>query len=111
MILWVRAVRENYRALGALGIPVTPAVLRAFDVMPEPLLVEFLRRLLATATAELVFARHANAARAEYVQLGQELGELAQRAKILTPAFDRLRPFVNASDSPIDEGSAELPQK
>jgi 2-dehydropantoate 2-reductase len=109
VVLWVRAVRESYQALGALGIPITPAVLRLFQVIPEPLLVAFLRRLLATPTAELVIARHANAARAEYVQLGDELGDLARRAEVPTPAFDRLRPFVDPSATPIAEGAGELP--
>jgi 2-dehydropantoate 2-reductase len=109
VVLWVRAVREGYRAMRRLGMPITPAILRVFEVIPEPLFVAFLRRLLDTPTAELVIARHANTARAEYVQLGNEFLALAQRAGVPTPAFDRLRPYVDPAVPPIGEGSAELP--
>lgn len=108
VILWVRAVREGYRALRALGSHVTPPSLRAFELVPEPLFVAFLQRLMASPTADLVLARHAAAARAEYVQLGEEFLSLARRAGIATPAFDRLRPFVDPSVPPVAVGSATL---
>jgi 2-dehydropantoate 2-reductase len=109
LVLWVRAVREGYRAMRRLGMPITPRMLRLFEVVPEPLLVAFLGRLLDTPTAALVIARHANSARAEYVQLGEEFRTLAHRAGVPTPAFDRLRPYVDPTMPPIAEGSAVLP--
>ena len=105
----VRAVREGYRALRALSVPITPPGLRVFEVMPEPLLVAILGRLLDTPTAELVIARHANAARAEYVQLGDEFLALAGMAGVATPAFDRLRPYVHAAPRPIPSATSSLP--
>ena len=109
LVLWVRAVREGYRALHALGVAVLPPSLRVFEWLPEPLLVAFLGRLLATPTAELVLVRHANAARAEYATLGDEFLALARRAGVATPAFDRLRPYLDPALPPLAEGSAELP--
>ncbi len=53
-------------------------------MIAEPFLVAGSSRLLDTPTAELVIARHANAARAEYVQLGDEVLALAQRAGVDT---------------------------
>jgi 2-dehydropantoate 2-reductase len=109
VVLWIRAVREGYHAMRALGMPITPAILWVFELIPEPLFVAFLGRLLDTPTAELVIAGHANAARAEYIQLGDEFRALAQRAGVSTPAFDRLRPYVDPAIPTIAEGSAELP--
>jgi hypothetical protein len=107
--LWIRAVREGFQVLLALGVPVTPPNLRVFEVLPEPLLVAGLSRLLDTPTAELVIARHANAARAEYVQLGIEVQVLAHRAGVPMPAFERLRPFVDSTVPLMEAGSATLP--
>jgi 2-dehydropantoate 2-reductase len=90
LVLFVRAVRENHRALAALGVPVTPATLRAFDLMPEPVLIAVLRRLFATRTAEVVIAGHANTARAEYAALAQDWRVLTQPATVPTPAMERL---------------------
>jgi 2-dehydropantoate 2-reductase len=109
LVLWIRAVREGYRAMRNLGKPITPGGLRIFEVAREPILVPFLSRLLDTPTAELVIARHANAARAEYVQLGEEYRALAKLAGVPTPAFDLLRPYVDPAVPPIQEGRAELP--
>jgi len=109
LVLWVRAVREGYRALRALSVPITPPGLRVFEVMPEPILVVILGRLLETQPAELVIARHANAARAEYVQLGDEFLALAGMAGVATPALDRLRPYVHAAPRPIPSATSSLP--
>ena len=108
LVLWTRAVREGFQVLRVLGVPITPPNLRVFEVLPEPLLVAALSRLLDTPTAELVIARHANTARAEYVQLGNEVLSLARRAGVATPAFDRLRPYVDAARPPVTTGSAAL---
>jgi 2-dehydropantoate 2-reductase len=109
VVLWVRAVREAYAALRASGVPVTPPLVRLFALLPEPLAVALLRRLLDTPTADLVLARHANAARAEYVQLGEEWLALARRAGVATPAFDALRPYIDPAVPPVSEGQATLP--
>jgi 2-dehydropantoate 2-reductase len=106
LLLWVRAVREGYRVLQALGVPVTPRSLQVFKRVPERVLAVILGRLLDTPTAELVIARHANAARAEYVQLGNEFLALARKAGVPTPAFDRLRPYIDLATPPIRSASA-----
>jgi 2-dehydropantoate 2-reductase len=109
LVLWIRAVREGFQVLRALGVPITPPSLRVFELLPEPLLVAALSRLLDTPTAELVIAQHANAARAEYVQLGNEVWGLAHRAGVAMPAFERLRPFVDSTVPLMRAGSATLP--
>ena len=109
LVLWIRAMREGFQVLRALGVPITPTTLRAFAAVPEPLLVAGLSRLLDTPTAELVIAQHANAARAEYVQLGDEVLSLARRAGVPTPTFDRLRPYVDPARPPLASPVATLP--
>ncbi len=109
LVLLVRAVRENFRVLHALGIPITPASLHVFDRMPEPLLIASLRRLFATPTADLVIARHANAARDEYGALADDWQARASRASIATPAGARLDRYLDPAVSPIADGSATIP--
>jgi 2-dehydropantoate 2-reductase len=42
VLLWIRAVHQGFRALRREGVKVTPSSLRAFAVVPEPLLAAFL---------------------------------------------------------------------
>ena len=43
VVLMLRAIRENFALLRALEVPITPPKLRAFDRLPEPLLVPLLQ--------------------------------------------------------------------
>ncbi|NIO06911.1 MAG: ketopantoate reductase family protein, partial [Deltaproteobacteria bacterium] len=65
LVLMVRAIREGYRVLRALGVPITPANHKIFNWIPELILVALMRRILNTKTAEIEMAGHANAARDE----------------------------------------------
>ncbi len=105
----VRAVRENFRVLRALGIPITPVSLHVFDRMPEPLLIAVLRQLFATLTAELVIAHHANAARDEYGAVAQDWQARAGRASIATPAGARLDHYLDPAAPPVADGAATIP--
>jgi len=109
LVLLVRAIRENFRVLRALGIPITPASLHVFDRLPEPLLIAVLRRLLDTPTAELVIARHANAARDEYGAVAQDWQARADRASVPTPADARLDRYLDPAEPPVADGSATIP--
>jgi 2-dehydropantoate 2-reductase len=93
--LMLRAIREGFQAVRAAGIPITPFRLRFFSWTPETLLVPCLQRVLNTTWAELVMARHANAARDEMKQLADEFRMLAQVASVPTPAIDRLYAYLN----------------
>jgi hypothetical protein len=109
LVLIVRAIRENFGVLRALGIPITPAALHVFDRLPEPLLIAFLRRLFATPTADLVIARHANAARDEYGAVAHDWRARAGRASVPTPAGARLDRYIDPAVPPIADGSATIP--
>jgi 2-dehydropantoate 2-reductase len=108
LVLLVRAVREGFNVLRALGIPVTPAPLQALAWIPEPLLVAGLQRWLATRSAELMLARHANAARDEMQQLADEFRALAERAHLSTPAISCLYTYLNPATPPAAESSQNI---
>jgi len=109
LVLTVRAIREGYRVLRALGIPITPANHKIFDWIPEPILVALMRRLLNTKTAEIEIAGHANAARDEFKHLADEFRALARTTSVPTPALDRLYTYIDPGVAPISEGSAQIP--
>ncbi len=92
--LMLRAIREGFRTLRVMGIPITPFSFRSLEWIPEILLVPCLQRVLNTRWAELVMARHANAARDEMRQLADEFRTLAQAASAPTPAIDRLYTYI-----------------
>lgn len=88
--LMLRAMREGFKVLRALNVPITPANLRILELVPEPLMVMYLQRLLNTERAELTIARHANAARDEMKQIADEFTALARSTSVPTSAIDRL---------------------
>ncbi len=110
LVLMVRAIREGFRALRALGVPITPTKYRLLAWLPEPLLVAMLRRLLDTQFAEIGLAGHANAARDEMGALGNEFRALVAHACVPTPALDRLQAYVEPAEAPLPPGSADVPQ-
>ncbi len=109
LVLLVRAVREGFRVLRALGTPITPARLQLLEWMPEPLLVAFLERRLPTRQSELMLARHANAARDEMQQIADEFQVLAESANVPTPAINCLYTYINPAAPPAAENSQHIP--
>jgi len=109
IVLAVRATREGFRALRALGLPLIPAVVQVYRWLPEPLLVMLLARLARTEMAGLAVASHANAARDEMAALAAECRALYQRAGIPTPAWDQIMRYVDPAVPILPEGSAALP--
>ena len=94
--LMLRAIREGYRVLRSLGIPVTPAAHRVFEWLPEPVLLWLMSRMIASDDAAVKIG-HAHRARAEMKLLADEFKALARRADVPTPAIDRLYTFVEAA--------------
>lgn len=109
VVLMIRAIREGYRVLQALGIPITPANHKIFNWIPEPILVALMRKLLNTRAAEIKIAGHANAARDEFKLLADEFRTLAQTTSVPTPAMDRLYTYIDPTVPPLPEGSAQIP--
>jgi 2-dehydropantoate 2-reductase len=85
----VRAIREGYAVLHALGVPITPANHRAFEWAPEWILVWLMRQMGRGRNAWITFG-HAEAAREEWQRLADELSKLIEDARVPTPALDAL---------------------
>lgn len=85
----VRAIREGYKVLRALGVPITPASHRIFDWIPERVLVALVRRILSTPTARRVTG-HADVASEEIKRLASEFKALVGTTSVSTPAMERL---------------------
>jgi 2-dehydropantoate 2-reductase len=109
VVLTIRAIREGFRVLRALGLSVTPSKYRIFEWVPEPILVLVLQRLLANEMMEIAMVRHANAARDEVKHLADEFMTLARATSVPTPTIDRLYPHLDPDTPLVPEGSAEMP--
>ncbi len=107
LVLMLRAVREGYRVLSALGIPVTPKSHRIFQWLPEPLLLVVARRMVESDTTSIKIG-HALAARNEMRTLADEFRELIQKADVRTPSIDILNRYVDPQVEPIPDGSSEI---
>ena len=108
LVLMVRAVREGLRVLQAMGTPITPARYRALLWVPEPLLVFWLQRGVATEKFELGVVRHATAARDEMEHLAGEFRFLTRVVGASTPSIDYLYSFLNSANPHMPEGKADL---
>jgi hypothetical protein len=108
IVLMIRAIRESFSALRALGIPVLPRQLALLARLPEPILVTLLTRFMNTRAAEIALARHANAARDEMRTFADELNALVARSGVPTPNLDRLYSFLDPVTPRMPEGSHTL---
>ncbi len=111
IVLAIRALREGFRVLRALNIPITPRTLRIYEWIPEFILVPLVQRLFNTQHAEIGIAGHANAARDEMKLLADEFRAFARATTIAMPALDRLLPYLDAVTRPMREGSTEIPRR
>lgn len=109
LVLMVRAIKENFRALRRAGTPLTPARLASLSYVPEPLLVAISARLLATAYADLIAARHANNARDEMAELAAQMSQIARQAGAETPSADALAGYADIRVPPMAERSSSIP--
>jgi len=109
VVLTVRAIRDGFWVLQALGLPITPPRYSVFEWAPEPILVFALQRLLTHELMEVAMARHANAARDEVAHLAGEFLALARATSVPTPAIDCLYPHLDPETPLVPEGSAEIP--
>lgn len=109
VVLAVRAIREGFRGLQALGYPITPRRFRPFMWVPEPILVPLVRKLLASPHMETALARHAEAARDEVQHLTDELLSLIEPTGVPLPNIRHLYPYLSPGAPTIPDGSAEIP--
>lgn len=108
LVLLIRGLKEGLRVLRSLGIPITPPQYQIFLWLPEPLLVAILQKRLALPQAELVLARHANAARDEMHTLADEFRTLVNQSSESTPALDTLYHYLNPDTPLTPEGQSTI---
>lgn len=111
IVLTIRAIREGFKVLRSLGLPVTPAYLKLFELVPEPVLVALLPHLLTREEMRVALVGHANAARDEVKHLADEFLALACQTSIPMPAIDRLYPYLDPDTPLMPDGIAEIPLK
>ena len=109
VVLAIRAGREGFRVLRALGLPVTPAKFKILEWLPEPILVFLLQRFFTNELMEVALVKHASAAPDEMKHLADEFLALARTTPVSTPAIDRLYPRFDPGTPLMPEGSAEIP--
>jgi 2-dehydropantoate 2-reductase len=109
VVLAVRAMREGFRVLRSLGLPVTPSKFRVIEWLPEPILVLVVQRLLANPLMETALVKHAEAARDEVIHLIGEFLALARTTSVPTPTIDYLLRYYEPDAPQVRDGSAEIP--
>jgi 2-dehydropantoate 2-reductase len=111
IVLALRAIREGFAVLKSLGLRPTPARLRVFSWLPEPVLVRFLRRVLSNELMETALIKHAEAAHDEVLHLVSEFDQLIDASGVPTPTIDRLRPELGDGVHLLPDGSATIPMR
>ncbi|MEQ1612750.1 MAG: 2-dehydropantoate 2-reductase N-terminal domain-containing protein [Hyphomicrobiaceae bacterium] len=79
LIALLHNIRQAFFALRAQGTAITPAKLRALELLPDWLLVYACQWALRTSYADLIVARHATVAREEMAGLSEALRRLVER--------------------------------
>jgi ketopantoate reductase len=109
VVLAVRGMREGFRVLRSLGLPVTPSKFKVIEWLPEPILVPLTQRLLANPLMETALVKHAEAARSEVDHLIDEFMTLARTTSVPTPTIDHLLRYYEPDAPPVSDGSAKIP--
>jgi ketopantoate reductase len=104
-----RAMREGFRVLRSLGLPIAPSKFKVIMWLPEPVLILLVQRLLANPLMETALVKHAEAARSEVEHLIGEFMALARTTSIPTPTIDRLLLYYEPDAPKVPDGSAEIP--
>jgi ketopantoate reductase len=109
LVLSIRAIKEGFRVLRELKVPIVPPKMRVYDWLPEPLAIIFLKRLITHPAMKIALVGHANAARDEAHHLADEFLALARTTSIPTPAIDQLYPYFDPETPLMPEGSKAIP--
>lgn len=109
IVLAIRAIREGFRVLQALGYPIVPERLMIFERIPEPIMVWLFRKFIVNPRVRVAMLEHGAAAQDEIKHLADEFAALKRQTSIPTPAMDHLYAYFNPATPPMAEGSAWLP--
>jgi 2-dehydropantoate 2-reductase len=107
LLAW-RGINEVFTILKKLKIPILPAALKKWLLLPEPLAVWLAGKLMANPRMEVAMARHARVIRDEIMQLNTEFLQLADKSGAFTPTLRFLIHEYNRQAPTLPEGSASL---
>ena len=111
IILAIRGIRESFHVLRKLHFPMRPAYLRILTIIPEPLLVYLMEKLLDNPKMEVAMVKHAKAAESEVLHLMDEFMVLVRQSALFTPTIQFLTAQYKKRALPLPEGSASLKPK
>jgi ketopantoate reductase len=108
LVLAWRGIKEGFGVLKRLGYPIRPKYLKRFLLMPEPLAVSFLRKMIKNPRTEVAMVRHAEVIRDEIQQLNTEFLDLVKQSGIFTPTIRFLIDQYNKKAHPLPDGSRSI---
>jgi 2-dehydropantoate 2-reductase len=109
IVLGIRAIREGFCVLRALGYPIVPTRIHTLSRIPEPILVWFLRRVFLDPRFWRTMVEHGSAAQDEIKHLTDEFMALKRQTSVPTPAMDHLYIYFDPDSQPMPEGSTLIP--
>jgi len=108
LVLAWRGIKEGFGVLKRLGYPIRPKYLRRFLLIPEPLAVSLMRKLIKNPRMEVAMVRHAEVIRDEIQQLNTEFLELVEQSGMFTPTIRFLIDQFNKKAQPLPDGSRSI---
>jgi 2-dehydropantoate 2-reductase len=108
LLVGLRAIRDAFAGLRKCGIPLTPAEVQIFELLPEPILLAWASRLIGSPLGEVNMAGHANVARDEMQFLAHDLKTLIESSGSMTPALDLALSAIFEEEQPLPAGSQRL---
>jgi ketopantoate reductase len=109
IVLAIRAIREGFCVLRALGYPIVPERVRIFERLPEPILVWGFKKYIVDPRVRVGMLEHGAAAQDEIKHLADEFVTLKRQTSIPTPAMVYLYAYFDPATQPMPEGSACIP--
>ncbi|QDU06669.1 ketopantoate reductase family protein [Gimesia aquarii] len=107
LLLMLRAIREGYKVLSKIGVPITPKIHLLFQWLPKPLLLVLMRRRLEDRTASIKIG-HAVGARDEMKTLADEFQKLIRKAGLNTPSIDKLYQYLDEQPEPAADSDSRV---
>jgi len=108
IVLAIRAMKEGFRVLRKLGYPVTPKKFKQLLLIPEPILVAFVSKLIKNPRMDIAMMRHARVIRDEIQQLNAEFMLLVEQSGIFTPTIHFLIREFDRKAPALPEGSRSI---
>lgn len=108
LVLAWRAIREGFKVLNALHYPVTPSSYRPYLLLPEPIGVALLKKVMRNPRVEVAMVRHARNIRDEILQLNNEFMLLVNQSGVFTPNIQFLVSQYQENAPALPDGSRSI---